>query len=173
MNPDSPKRAGIWWFAVATVAFLAATIYVLVATDTGSDLADASDHTPLLILGVAGILSCRLVAGSCEEVGARRRSPTRTREARVEAFGNARAHSASLVSNTNLSESERPSSGAPRNISSLQTRGAREGFGPRTLPALGSPSDIPSMVSVRVATVTWRPGGDGETMITRAHLNTH
>jgi HD-GYP domain-containing protein (c-di-GMP phosphodiesterase class II) len=42
---------------VAVVAFAAAVVYVVVAALTGSDLANASDDAPLLILGAAGAIS--------------------------------------------------------------------------------------------------------------------
>lgn len=57
VNSNSPKRSGVVWFAVAIAAFLAATVYVFVAVNTGSELGDARDDTPLLILGVAGVVS--------------------------------------------------------------------------------------------------------------------
>lgn len=50
-------RAGRVWFWAAVAIFLAAAVYVIAATATGSDLTDARDDIPLLILGVAGVVS--------------------------------------------------------------------------------------------------------------------
>jgi hypothetical protein len=37
--------------------FLTATMYAVVAESTGSDLTDATDDVPLLILGIVGVVS--------------------------------------------------------------------------------------------------------------------
>jgi diguanylate cyclase (GGDEF)-like protein len=58
MNSNRVRRAGgAWWFVVTVVVFLAAAVYVIGAVYTDSDLGDASDDMPLLILGVAGVIS--------------------------------------------------------------------------------------------------------------------
>ena len=57
MSWDGQGRAGNTWFAVAIVLFLAAMIYLLVAAATGSDLSNARDDWPLVVLGLAGLIS--------------------------------------------------------------------------------------------------------------------
>lgn len=61
MNTDGHgsehKRVGRIWFWVAVAIFLAAVVYVIAATAAGSDLTNARDDVPLLILGVAGVVS--------------------------------------------------------------------------------------------------------------------
>ncbi len=50
-------KAGVAWFVVAVVIFLVGAAYVVVSLTTTSDLTDAYDDAPLLILGVAGVVS--------------------------------------------------------------------------------------------------------------------
>jgi hypothetical protein len=57
MNASERKRAGSVWFWVAVLLFLAGVAYVVVTTLTGSDLLNARDDAPLLILGVASLVS--------------------------------------------------------------------------------------------------------------------
>lgn len=56
VNSDIQKRGGAW-FAVAVAVFVAAVVYLIVASFSTSDLTDDRDDTPLLILGIAGALS--------------------------------------------------------------------------------------------------------------------
>ena len=57
MNSNEQGRVGNAWFVVAGVAFLAVVAYVVVAGLTYSALADVRYDAPLLILGVAGLIS--------------------------------------------------------------------------------------------------------------------
>lgn len=60
-NDSMDSNGSAWvcgaWFVVAVVTFLAAAAYVVAAVFSGSDLGEASDDVPLLILGIAGLIS--------------------------------------------------------------------------------------------------------------------
>ncbi len=53
---EGTNTAGMW-FAGAVLVFLIAAVYVVVAAVTTSNLADSRDDVPLLLLGVAGLIS--------------------------------------------------------------------------------------------------------------------
>ena len=57
MNPDGKARTGSAWFWLAVLLFLAAVLYVVAATLTGADFTNARDDAPLLVLGIACLVS--------------------------------------------------------------------------------------------------------------------
>jgi hypothetical protein len=57
MNASGQKRTGSVWFWVAILLFLAGIVYVVVSMLTGTVLLNARDDAPLLILGVASLVS--------------------------------------------------------------------------------------------------------------------
>ena len=57
MNSDGKARTGSAWFWLAVLLFLAAVLYVVASALTGSDLTNARDDAPLLVLGIAALVS--------------------------------------------------------------------------------------------------------------------
>lgn len=55
-EPNEQGRVGGAWFVAAAITFLAGVV-CLVATLGGSGLVDSSDDVPLLVLGVADVIS--------------------------------------------------------------------------------------------------------------------
>ena len=57
METSRSGRGGNVWFWVAVAIFLAAIAYVLVVAGTSANLTNAADDPPLLVFGVAGVVS--------------------------------------------------------------------------------------------------------------------
>lgn len=141
MDANGQKQVGIAWFVVAGATFLAGVLYVVVATLGGSELLDSSDDVPLLILGLAGVIS---LAGWWRE--------REKRAAADEGFRLERErHEAELRHREEALERERERRSRSEEAHQAERNWRQELHAEiartyRERGSLGDPSDVPSMV---------------------------